>query len=501
MRKFFALFIVGLFFLMACKVSKPTKSPFKKYSLSAVQKDYQVFRKTLERYHPSLYWYTSKDSMNLFFDRGYSQLKDSMTEPEFKKTLSYVMAAIGCGHSSVKSSKGLIAYLDTAKHLPLFPLNVKLLKDTVVANGSLNRADTVIYSGTRLLSINNLPIEKIVDSLIKFVSTDGHNKTHQRQWLSNPGNFASLYSLVFGIDTVYNVEYVDKSGRTNTLRTKPYIAALDSFQKKKPAVVDQPLHRLTKKDKKEQKLNRIRLMQIDTVGHTASLRLTSFSDGYKLKPYFKSVVRELEKDKIENLIIDLRSNGGGNLTNSILLARYISNEKFKVADSVYAITRRFPFSSPIEKFWQYKISMLSVTHLKKDGLYHFTYFEKHWFKPKRRHHFNRNTYLITGGNSFSATSIFANLLVKQENVTLVGEETGGGSYGNSGFMIPDVILPNTKVEFRLPLFRMVMDKNAPKTGRGVQPEIYAAPTISSFKKNIDPKIEAVMQEIKKKKSN
>ena len=501
MRKYFAFFIGAVFLLTACKVSKPSTSPYKKYSLTELQKDYKVFRNTLEKYHPSLYWYTSKDSMNLFFDRGYLQLKDSMTEPEFKKTLSYVLAAVGCGHSSVKNSNGLIAYLDTAKHLPLFPLNIKLLKDTVVANGSLNKSDTVMYAGTQILSINNVPIEQIADSLMKFVSTDGHNKTHQRQWLSNPGNFASLYSSVYGIDSSYRIEYINKAGNKNTLITKPYISALDSFQKKKPAIKGAPVHRLTKKEKKEQRLNKIRLMQIDTIGHTASLRLNSFSDGYKLKRYFRSVVRELEKDKIQNFIIDLRGNGGGNLSNSIFLARYISNESFKVADSVYAISRKFSCKSPIKNWFQIKISTLFVTTRKTDGFYHFTYFEKKHFKPKRRHHFNGNTYLITGGNSFSATSIFVHQLIKQENVLVVGEETGGGSYGNSGFMIPDVTLPNTKLKFRLPLFRMVIDKNAPKTGGGVQPEIYSAPTISSFKKNQDLKIEAVMQEIKKKSSN
>ncbi len=40
---------------------------------------------------------------------------------------------------------------------------------------------------------------------------------------------------------------------------------------------------------------------------------------------------------------------------------------------------------------------------------------------------------LIGGNSFSATSLFAQSVRPEENVTIVGEETGGGAYGNSAW--------------------------------------------------------------------
>lgn len=45
---------------------------------------------------------------------------------------------------------------------------------------------------------------------------------------------------------------------------------------------------------------------------------------------------------------------------------------------------------------------------------------------------------------------------------MIGEETGGGAYGNSAWLIPDVALPETGVRFRLPLFRLVIDKTVLK---------------------------------------
>ena len=106
---------------------------------------------------------------------------------------------------------------------------------------------------------------------------------------------------------------------------------------------------------------------------------------------------------------------------------------------------------------------------------------------------------MTGGNSFSATTLFASVLQHQDNVTIVGEETGGGSYGNSAWLIPDVTLPETKIRFRLPLFRLVINKNYPKTGKGVQPEVEAFPSIEAIKNAADYKLDKTMELIRRSK--
>jgi hypothetical protein len=73
----------------------------------------------------------------------------------------------------------------------------------------------------------------------------------------------------------------------------------------------------------------------------------------------------------------------------------------------------------------------------------------------------------------------------QRNVTLVGEETGGGYYGNTAWMIPDVTLPKTRVRFRLPRFRLVVDGSRQKDGRGVLPDVLALPSIEALSKGQD----------------
>ncbi|HEX6191096.1 MAG TPA: peptidase S41, partial [Chitinophagaceae bacterium] len=48
--------------MAGCGVGKSSFSPTRKYSLQEVQKDYTLYQEILESHHPSLYWYTPKDS-------------------------------------------------------------------------------------------------------------------------------------------------------------------------------------------------------------------------------------------------------------------------------------------------------------------------------------------------------------------------------------------------------------------------------------------------------
>jgi len=238
---------------------------------------------------------------------------------------------------------------------------------------------------------------------------------------------------------------------------------------------------------------------MDTANHTAMMDLGSFNKGYGLKRFFRNSFQALHQHRIDHLIIDIRGNGGGSVTNSTLISRYLANGKFKLADSLFSVRRGSPYQSHIQNHFWNKLFMTLFTRKRKDGYYHFGYFERHYFKPKKNNHFNGQVYILTGGNSFSAATLFASALVKQDNITLVGEETGGGAYGNSAWLIPDATLPHTGVRFRLPLFRLVIDRTVPKIGRGVQQEVPGPPTYEAIRRNTDFKTEKAMELIQRDK--
>jgi len=51
----------------------------------------------------------------------------------------------------------------------------------------------------------------------------------------------------------------------------------------------------------------------------------------------------------------------------------------------------------------------------------------------------------------------------------------------------------------LPMFRLVMDHQKPKNGRGITPDISIPPNSTAIKKGIDPKLQTIQQLIKEKR--
>ncbi len=500
MRSCLILFC-GLIILTGCGVSKSSTSPNKKYTLKQLQKDYTLYQEILEAHHPSLYWYTPKDSMDGYFDWGRHQLKDSMTEPEFRKVLSYVTARINCGHTTVRPSRAASRTIDTSNLPKFFPLSIKMWslkdrQDTMTVTVNLNRRDSILKRGTVITGINGLTQNQIADTLFNFISTDGYNRTHKYQSLSNTGAFGSLYSYIFGLSDKYKIDYIDSSGHPGALTIPIYNPATDTFGRRPIRRITDVVPQMSRKERKQRQLASVRLLQIDTTSRTAMMRLTQFSSGFGLKKFFRRSFKALSKNDINHLIVDVSRNGGGNVTNSTLLTRFLAHDPFKITDSLYAIRKGSQYNKYMKNAFWYKVFMTFISRKRKDGNYHFGYYERHYFKPKKNNHFDGQVYIITGGNSFSATTLFVSDLIKQDNVTVVGEETGGGAYGNSAWFKPDVTLPETGIRFGLPLFRVVIDKDVPKNGRGVQPEVPSVPTTEAIRRGADFKLEKVLELIK-----
>jgi len=486
-----------LFLLTACGVARHSGSPTKKYSLQEVEKDYGLYQSILETHHPSLYWYTSKDSMDGYFRWGREHLKDSMTEPEFRKILNYVTAKISCGHTTVRASKQWNHYIDTVKPGKIFPLSVKAWEDTTVVTINLNRKDTVLKRGTVITKINGHSMHELDDTLFKFISTDGYNRTHRFQTLSNRGYFGSLYTSLYGLSEKYNIEYLSPAGETKTVTIPVYNPLADTVGRGTRPIRNPP--QPSRRERRRQELAGSRLLQIDSVNHTAMMNLATFGRGVGLRHFFRHSFRNLNKLNVGHLIIDVRSNGGGSVTNSTLLSRYLTDHPFKVCDTLFAIKKSSPYNRYIKQHFWNRFFITLFCKKRKDGYYHFGYFERHYFKPKDHNHFDGKVYVLSGGNAFSATTLFVSSVVKQENVTVVGEETGGGAYGNSAWLLPDVTLPETGVRFKLPIFRLVIDKDVPKIGRGVQPEVPSFPTVDAVRRNIDFKAQKAFELIKEDK--
>ena len=454
-------------------------------------KDLHTLQKVIVQNHPSTYWYSPKDSMDFYFSTALASVKDSMTAWNFKNVVATYLANIKCGHTSVHFSPKLTKQYANYR-FPQFPLQLKVWKDSAVVIGNLFTKDSILKRGTIVTAINQIPVQYLMDSLYSIISTDGNSINFKSQVLTN--NFAGWYKSKFGdADSVYQISYIDSAGNA----AKTSITAYAPPKPKKDSVSKSTVVTSKPKIPKPAPPQKWTLL-VDSTGNTAFMNLTTFS-GKGLRKFIRRSFRTIKTRSVKNLVIDIRSNGGGNIKNSTLLSRYISDHSFKIADSVVANNRgitKVPLTSFLNVVY-YAIAKTVISKKEADGKFHFKRFEKHYYTPVTKNHFDGNVYILQGGYTFSASTLFTSPLMKQKNVTIVGEESGGGYYGNSAMMIPNIKLPNSGLLFRLPLYRLVMDKTRPK-GNGVIPHVMVDPSSYAIKQGFDIKLEAVKKMIQQK---
>lgn len=484
--------IVILFSLLTSCVSYkiPNYTYNKKLPVALLKEDLTILKKTLEANHPSLYWYNTKDSIDFNFENALSTMKDSLNEVQFKKKVAEIISTIHCGHTSVNYSKN---FTKLYKHhlYPMFPLYLKVWADSMVVLGNTIETDSILKRGVIITSINGVSNRLILDSIFKSISTDGYSVNYKNQVVSN--NFPAWYKQTWGLDTSYTISYLDSLGNKATTTIKNYSPIKDtSTIKKEITKIKKPNRKQLKNARRLTK----RYLQIDTSLQTAYIRINTFSEG-RLRKFFRKTMKTISKDEIKNVVIDLRQNGGGDVGTTTKLLKYFANSPFKHADTVEAINRTFPHKKYLKNWWLYWIPMNFFATKERDKKIHYRRFEHHYFKPKSRYHFNGQVYLIQGGMTFSAATMFIATLKGQENAIVVGEETGGGFYGNSAVHLPTIILPNSKLRISLPMYRMVMNKNRPK-GRGIIPDIYIPPSSIAIKEGYDTKIVTIRKLIEEK---
>lgn len=473
--EFHPFLLVCFLLLFSCA---GTYNPALKIAPGKLQQDFDMVWETYQQVHPSYDWYAPQSLINQRFAAAREAIKDSMTEPEFRLQLAYAVSGINCGHTSVRSSKAFTRHNKNFRG-PVFPLDLTVLQgDSLVVTHNRLGDSGVLKRGDIVLMINNVPAKKLVTQMRNYISSDGYNNTFKDDIISR--SFASRFKWLYGLQPHYEIGYLDSSGQQQQAKLTNYIPRIDTSKpnKNKPSTA-----RKGKKGK-----TKPWSLSYDTGRQFAFIELKSFS-GAGFRRFTKKAFKKIKQDSIASLVIDISENGGGAIGNYTNLSQYLAEKPFTIADSISAVSLKFPYRTRMQAWGFYSVFGWMLAHRQSDGRLHMRSSERTLHRPTNKFHFDGPLYVLTGGFSFSASTLFLNTMRQRKNVTTIGVETGGGARGNSAVLVPELHLPNSKVSVRVPLFRLVTDHTLPHNGRGIFPTISTPKTSHSIRHRYNPSFE------------
>src|SRR5258708_38821993 len=113
--------------------------------------------------------------MNKYFETGYQNIKDSMTELQFAwQIIAPLTNKIRCGHTNFTMSSGWNKFIRN-KRKPSFPLQLKIWEDTMVVTENMNKQDSVIKKGMIITAINGIRNHELLQKMFGYLAQDGYS--------------------------------------------------------------------------------------------------------------------------------------------------------------------------------------------------------------------------------------------------------------------------------------------------------------------------------------
>ncbi|KQB42146.1 Peptidase, S41 family [Flavobacterium daejeonense] len=511
------LLLLILFFSQCSSISTnnahlQTEIPSKK-----LQKDVAFTHKKLQKLHPKLDYYISKEQLDFKFDSLKSSLNNPLTPLEFYKKISPLVAAVKQGHSYVLPPEKEYSKKETKALLkkgigPFSQFDFTFYKDKlyVVKNKSSN---PTILPGTEVLSVNGIEPQNLINEYNRYFSSDGFNTTFKKEIASK--RFVAYFTIENGIKDSLNYVFKIHDSIQNITIKRFKKDSLEQKAKKtvqKISVADQNKIKVLKKKKRingfdktsKTFIRELRFLSKDS--SVAYLKIIGFKDG-RFRKFYKDCFAELQKRNTQTLILDLRNNGGGRLNEIIKLYSYLADSTFVFLQKSEVVSRgslfegayfnkgSFPVKIAKSLLAPFVYSYLLLTvHKDKDGQNYFaTETKPH---PIAKNAFGGKLFMLINGGSFSASSILSSNLKGSQRATFVGTETGGDYNGTVAGFMPVIQLPHSKLKVRMGVMNFAPFYQTPVKGHGIFPDINIQPTLEDKIQGKDPELDWILNNIK-----
>lgn len=470
------------------------KHPDDAFTQKKMRADLQLFRSIREAANSGVYKYRSQAQMDSLYKSTFRQIEESSSLLDFYNILWTITDFEGSLHNGLtlppKAASSIKKELEG-----YFPLPVKIINGQLLINGFHSELPV----GSQITKVNGQEVEKILTKIGKYYTTDGYNQTGKEIGIN--ANFSVYYRLTYGKKSEFQLTYKRPGSNvisTISIQGTSYKAYKEAFKHRHSKNCDS----LSYEGEEETPYQFKRINE-----QTAILSISRFSIGWnaehpKHRAYLRfldSIFLEMKHSGTENLIVDVRHNGGGSDPNDLVTYSYLTDREFMENKEAWATFRTPPY-------WKYnkEVSLIGKYLEKKayvemmhedfpqergDRFYQDETSPDHLVRSPSPHAFKGTIYLLVSPRTASAGSLFAAMVAGNDNTIVVGRETQGGYYGHNGHIPIRYRLPYSKIKF---MFSVVnLEQDVPKKpnqifGRGIIPDHEVEQTLDDFLTNRDP---------------
>ena len=424
------------------------------YSRQEVCKDLDNSIALMEDIHPDLYTAIEQDSLATIIDTVKAAIPLKVPDTQAYQIFSMIVSRIKDGHTALALDnfiqRGSILFRKVPPYqFRIMGEKVYLLKNYYIRNN--------IPIGSEILTINDTPVSQCLDEVSQFISYE--TLQYRDAWLQLP-IFWGVWNSFQEIDIIYRAP----EGRIDSATASSGLFANFSY-----------LWELTAGFWTQNYSFEI------LEGDIGYINLKAFRDLGKFRVFLTTAFGSIKQNEIDNLIIDIRTSGGGASSVSEELMQYISPVAYTT------------FDTSLLKVSQYLIARYSLDTTKyiPGTLYH----EQRDKIPLRDNplHFKGNCYVLVSGYCFSTALDFPAMVRHFKAGKIVGSETGGRtvSFGSP----TSVSLPETGIILSISRKKFV-NAGGEKSDRGLIPDYIVENTIEDDIKGIDSGLDSTISLIR-----
>jgi hypothetical protein len=467
------------------------------YTRDVLLSDLDSLKQTILKSHPSPFAFCGEDSFHQAFEEAASSIDSLMSIRDFSRVVAHLMEVMRDSHSTLEYGQIVeLVFNDPKSYVIPFTVERKPAQSGFDNEFLVARDwEDVLPKGGKLLSINGMDVHDLYDIALSYSCTEG-DAMEARYDLATTllPNINALFNAPDSINEFVVVPFGSDSAATYHVR---------GYQKKE--------YIAKRKERSKLDINKWIDADFDKDNSLVYFKLSTFSppNSRKLKKTVKQTFKKANKEGYDNIVIDLRYNGGGSSTWVEYLYSFMDEDGYNTPNNVIArnselaLARNKGMDLWISKF------LVKIFYPKDEDIKSFQHFRSMplgemdtlYFHDKAfqkdKYVFKGNAYLLINSLSASASVDFTSSFYKKQRGEIIGVPCLGpltGTWGNAS----RYQLPASKLKVSISTIRYNYDDTFEYLREPIQPHHILRPTAEDLNVERDTQLELVKTLIKQK---